>query len=120
MRYKQRDIISKRLKNSCDKLFNQVFRDGYFHADMHPGNILITADGTLVPMTLALGQLDFSDRLFLARLLMAILERDYDYVARLHHMLACCLKMCQLFIKPASIVEPVLGKALEIFHSALF
>ena len=59
--------------------FNQVFRDGFFHADMHPGNIFIAADGTLVPIDFGImGQLDFTDRLFLARLLTATLDRDYD------------------------------------------
>ena len=77
--------IGEITKLAATSFFNQVFRDGYFHADMHPGNIFITADGTLVPIDFGImGQLDFSDRLFLARLLMAILERDYDYVARLH------------------------------------
>ena len=66
--------IEEITKIAATSFFNQVFRDGYFHADMHPGNIFITADGTLVPIDFGImGQLDFSDRLFLARLLMAIL-----------------------------------------------
>ena len=65
--------------------FVQVFRDGYFHADMHPGNIFIRDDGVLVPIDFGImGDLNLKDRLFLARLLNAMLDRDYDAVARLH------------------------------------
>jgi ubiquinone biosynthesis protein len=63
-----------------------------------------------------MGQLDFSDRLFLARLLMAILERDYDYVARLHHdagMLSDNVPLPLFAQSLRSVVEPVLGKSLE-------
>ena len=58
--------------------FNQVFRDGYFHADMHPGNILCALMETCSIDFGIMGYLDFRDRLFLARLLSAMLDRDYD------------------------------------------
>lgn len=65
--------------------FFQVFRDGFFHADMHPGNIFIRDDGVLVPIDFGImGDLSVPDRLFLARLLTAILDRDYQQVAQLH------------------------------------
>ena len=65
--------------------FFQVFRDGFFHADMHPGNIFIRDDGVLVPIDFGImGDLNLQDRLFLAQLLNAILDRDYDGVAKLH------------------------------------
>jgi len=65
--------------------FVQVFRDGYFHADMHPGNIFIRDDGVLVPIDFGImGDLSLPDRLFLARLLNAMLDRDYSQVASLH------------------------------------
>ena len=108
--------IEEITKVAATSFFNQVLRDGYFHADMHPGNIFITADGTLVPIDFGImGQLDFSDRLFLARLLMAILDRDYDYVARLHHdagMLSETVPLPLFAQSLRSVVEPLLGKAL--------
>jgi ubiquinone biosynthesis protein len=77
--------IGKITEAAARCFFNQVFRDGFFHADMHPGNIFIAPDGTLVPIDFGImGQLDFTDRLFLARLLTAMLDRNYDLVARLH------------------------------------
>src|SRR3546814_6200917 len=38
------------LAKAAGIFFYQVFRDGFFHADMHPGNMLVEADGTLVPV----------------------------------------------------------------------
>lgn len=70
---------------AAKSFFFQVFRDGFFHADMHPGNIFIRDDGVLVPIDFGImGELSVTDRLFLARLLTAILDRDYDNVAQLH------------------------------------
>ena len=73
-------------KLAASSFFYQVFRDGFFHADMHPGNIFIRDDGTLVPIDFGImGDLSLEDRLFLARLLTAILDKDYDLVAQLHY-----------------------------------
>ena len=108
--------IARITEIAATSFFNQVFRDGYFHADMHPGNIFITADGTLVPIDFGImGQLEFTDRLFLARLLMAILDRDYDLVARLHHeagMLSAHVPLPLFAQSLRSVVDPVLGKTL--------
>ena len=96
--------------------FNQVFRDGFFHADMHPGNIFIAADGTLVPIDFGImGHLDFTDRLFLARLLTAMIDRDYDAVARLHAdagMLGENVPLALFAQSVRAVAEPVMGKPL--------
>ena len=96
--------------------FNQVFRDGFFHADMHPGNIFVSADGTLVPIDFGImGHLDFADRLFLARLLTAMLDRDYDMVARLHAdagMLPDHVSLAQFAQSVRAVADPVMGKPL--------
>ena len=96
--------------------FNQVFRDGYFHADMHPGNIFVRPDGTLVPIDFGImGYLDFRDRLFLARLLSAMLDRDYDMVATLHKeagMLNENVSVHQFSQSVRAVADPVMGKAL--------
>ena len=77
--------IDEVTKKAAAAFFYQVFRDGFFHADMHPGNIFIRDDGTLVPIDFGImGNLSLEDRLFLARLLTSILDKDYDAVARLH------------------------------------
>jgi ubiquinone biosynthesis protein len=62
--------------------FNQVFRDGFFHADMHPGNMLIDAEGRIVALDFGImGRLDLATRRRLAEILVGFLDRDYGRVA---------------------------------------
>lgn len=108
--------IGKLTEFAARSFFNQVFRDGFFHADMHPGNIFVRADGRLVPIDFGImGHLDFSDRLFLARLLTAMLERDYDQVAKLHKdagMLGPDASVHLFSQSVRAVADPVMGKAL--------
>lgn len=65
--------------------FEQVFRDGFFHADLHPGNMVICKDGRLALFDFGImGRLNESDRLAIAEVLHAILNRDYIKVADIH------------------------------------
>ena len=69
--------------------FTQVFRDSFFHADMHPGNIFINATNPADPTYIAvdcaiIGALSDSDQYYLARNLLGIFRRDYHEVAQLH------------------------------------
>ena len=76
----------------------------------------MAADGTLVPIDFGImGHLDFADRLFLARLLTAMLDRDYDMVARLHAdagMLGETVSLAQFAQSVRAVADPVMGKAL--------
>ena len=69
--------------------FTQVFEDNFFHADMHPGNVLVDATDPENPSYIALdcaiiGSLTEEDQRVLARNLLAFFRRDYAEVARLH------------------------------------
>ena len=69
--------------------FTQVFRDSFFHADMHPGNIFVDASNPANPKYIAIdfgivGTLAPDDQSYLARNLLAFFRRDYRQVAQLH------------------------------------
>ncbi|MBN9070618.1 MAG: 2-polyprenylphenol 6-hydroxylase [Rhizobiales bacterium] len=62
-----------------------TLRDGFFHADMHPGNLFVEADGTIVAVDLGIaGRLGKKERRFLAEILYGFITRDYMRVAEVH------------------------------------
>ncbi len=83
-------IDLKRLaREGVEIFFTQVFRDGYFHADMHPGNILVADRGPHFGHYIALdfgivGTLSETDKNYLAQNFLAFFRRDYRRVAELH------------------------------------
>jgi ubiquinone biosynthesis protein len=65
--------------------FTQVFRDGFFHADMHPGNILVHADGRYIALDFGIvGTITDTDKNYLAQNFLAFFRRDYKRVAEVH------------------------------------
>ena len=65
--------------------FTQVFRDGYFHADMHPGNIFVGSDGRYIAVDFGImGTLTDEDKNYLAQNFLAFFRRDYKRVAEAH------------------------------------
>jgi ubiquinone biosynthesis protein len=65
--------------------FTQIFRDGFFHADMHPGNILVTPEGKYVALDFGImGTLTELDKNYLAQNFLAFFRRDYRRVAQAH------------------------------------
>ena len=65
--------------------FTQAFRDGFFHADMHPGNIFVSPEGQYRAVDFGImGTLAAADKRYLAENLLAFFERDYRRVADAH------------------------------------
>ncbi len=65
--------------------FTQVFRDNFFHADMHPGNIFVSPEGQYIAVDFGImGTLSTADQRYLAENLLAFFNRDYRRVAELH------------------------------------
>ena len=76
-------------ESGVEIFFTQVFRDGFFHADMHPGNIFVHPEGdgrariTMVDFGIMSSLSEFDQR-YLAENFLAFLNRDYQQVAQLH------------------------------------
>ena len=65
--------------------FTQVFRDGFFHADMHPGNIFVDREGHYVALDFGImGTLSDTNKDYLARNFLGFFKRDYRKVAQAH------------------------------------
>jgi ubiquinone biosynthesis protein len=76
-------------RSGVEIFFTQVFRDGFFHADMHPGNIFVATDGSNHGKYIALdfgimGTLSETDKSYLAQNFLAFFRRDYHRVATAH------------------------------------
>ncbi|VXB50503.1 2-octaprenylphenol hydroxylase [Burkholderia sp. 8Y] len=81
--------IPKLAREGVEIFFTQVFRDGFFHADMHPGNIQVSLDPATFGRYIALdfgivGALSDFDKNYLAQNFLAFFKRDYHRVATLH------------------------------------
>ncbi len=105
------------LARSARVFFNQLFRDGFFHADMHPGNMFVAPDGALAPVDFGImGRIDKRTRFYLADMLLGFLERDYRRVAAVHFAAGYVPpnKSLDDFMQACrSIGEPIFGKQMH-------
>ena len=63
----------------------QAIRDGFFHADMHPGNLFVDREGTLVAVDFGIiGRLSAREGMFLAEILYGFITRDYMRISQVH------------------------------------
>ncbi len=105
------------LSNAAAAFFKQVFRDGFFHADQHPGNLFVDADGALAVVDFGImGRLDRETRYYLADMLVGFLSGDYRRVAEVHFEAGYVPRRRSLdaFTQACrSIGEPILGRPLH-------
>jgi ubiquinone biosynthesis protein len=101
---------------AAEVFFKMVFRDGFFHADMHPGNLFVTPTGTIVAMDFGImGRIDKTTQRNLADMLLGFLTRDYKKVAETHVAAGFvpAHKSVDEFAQACrSIAEPILGKPI--------
>ena len=103
------DIIQNFLRHAV--------RDGFFHADMHQGNIFIDNNGHIVPIDFGImGRLDKLSKRFLAEILFGFIQRDYRKVAEVHLIAGLVPKgvpIDDLAQALRSIGEPIFGQAVK-------
>ncbi len=72
-------------ENLIQHFLKQAVRDGFFHGDMHQGNLFVDPKGNIVPVDFGImGRLDKNNRKFLAEILYGFIQRDYVKVAEVH------------------------------------
>ncbi|PJA30887.1 MAG: 2-polyprenylphenol 6-hydroxylase [Zetaproteobacteria bacterium CG_4_9_14_3_um_filter_53_7] len=75
----------KLCERAATQFFRMVFVDGYFHADMHPGNIFVADNGDIIFIDFGIvGRLDIKSRRYIASMLLAFLQEDYHRAAEVH------------------------------------
>ena len=83
---KKRNLDTNKIAEDIIQHFlRHAVRDGFFHADMHQGNIFIDNSGQIVPIDFGImGRLDKVSKRFLAEILFGFIQRDYKKVAEVH------------------------------------
>ncbi len=72
-------------KNLIQHFLRQAVRDGFFHGDMHQGNLFVDNSGNIIPVDFGImGRLDKNNRGYLAEILYGFIQRDYNKVAEVH------------------------------------
>jgi len=113
--------FAKLAANGVEIFFTQVFRDNFFHADMHPGNIFVQVDDPENPRYAAVdfgivGTLEEKDRRYLAENFLAFFDRDYHRVAQLHvnsGWVPATTRVDELESAVRTVCEPIFNKPLK-------
>ncbi len=102
------------VRKASGAFFNMVFRDGFFHADLHPGNLFVGQSGELIAVDFGItGRVDARTRLRLAEMLLGFLNGNYRRVAEVHFEAGWVPadKSIDMFTQACrSIAEPILGR----------
>ena len=114
----KRNIDTKKLSTDIIQHFlRHAVRDGFFHADMHQGNIFIDNFGQIVPIDFGImGRLDKLSQRFLAEILFGFIQRDYKKVAEVHLKAGLVPKevpVNDLAQALRSIGEPIFGQSVK-------
>ena len=115
---KDKNFNTKKIAEDIIQNFlRHAVRDGFFHADMHQGNIFINNDGHIVPIDFGImGRLDNMSKRFLAEILFGFIQRDYRKVAEVHLIAGLVPKevpIDDLAQALRSIGEPIFGQSVK-------
>jgi ubiquinone biosynthesis protein len=113
-----KNIDTKRIASDIIQHFlRHAIRDGFFHADMHQGNIFIDNNGQIIPIDFGImGRLDNLSKRFLAEILFGFIQRDYKKVAEVHLVAGLVPKTVpvnDLAQALRSIGEPIFGQSVK-------
>jgi len=115
---KSLNIDTKKIAHNIIQHFlRHAVRDGFFHADMHQGNLFISKNGDIIPVDFGImGRLDKNNRKYLAEILYGFIKRDYKKVAEIHFIAGLIPKETSKedFAQALrSIGEPIFGQSAK-------
>jgi len=109
--------IKKLAKDIIQHFLRHAVRDGFFHADMHQGNLFVSKDGNIIPVDFGImGRLDKNNRKYLAEILYGFIKRDYKKVAEVHFIAGLVPKEVskdEFAQALRSIGEPIFGQSVK-------
>lgn len=109
--------LKKLLQIAAEGFFNMVFRDGFFHADLHPGNLFVLSDGRLAVIDFGImGRIGREERIYLAEILRGFLDADYRHVAEVHFAagyVPAHQSVDNFTLACAAIGQPILDRPLD-------
>lgn len=104
------------VETAAHLFFHMVFENGFFHADLHPGNLFIQDDGTLAVLDFGImGRIDSKTQKYLAEMLLGFITRDFYKVAEIHKQAGYIPQGTDINIFAQAcraITEPILNKPL--------
>ena len=119
----KKDLIDKKININAiandviQHFLRHAVRDGFFHADMHQGNLFVNDNGQIIPVDFGImGRIDKLNRRFLAEILYGFIKRDYKKVAEVHVLAGLVPKNTQvdsLSQALRSIGEPIFGQKVK-------
>jgi len=109
--------LQKLSKNLIQHFLRQAVRDGFFHADMHQGNLFVNKNGEIIPVDFGImGRLNKDNKRYLAEILYGFINRDYKKVAEMHFLAGLVPKDTskeEFSQALRSIGEPIFGQKIE-------
>ena len=115
---KSLNIDTKKLaKDIIQHFLRHAIRDGFFHADMHQGNLFVNKDGSITAVDFGImGRLDKNNRKYLAEILYGFIKRDYKKIAEVHFVAGLVSKEVskdEFAQALRSIGEPIFGQSVK-------
>ena len=109
--------VNEIASNIIQHFLRQAVRDGFFHADMHQGNLFIDNNGNIIPIDFGImGRIDKLNRRYLAEILYGFIKRDYKKVAEVHivaGLVPANVNVDELAQALRSIGEPIFGQSVK-------
>ena len=109
--------LKKLSENLIQHFLRQAVRDGFFHGDMHQGNLFVDKEGNIVPVDFGImGRLDKNNRKYLAEILFGFIQRDYRKVAEVHFqagLVPSSTSKEEFAQALRSVGEPIFGQSIK-------